>query len=337
MSSLIRFISNSWKISLWLIVGGFVMSWFIWLDCCTSIDSYFRIGFFTSSLWLALWLGNSSLTHLLNNFFSWQKEPIKRLLVGLLAMVVYTLSSVYVIIFIFRNIFEFNLGDQLERIFISTVSITLIITMFMTGRSFLVNWRQTAIDAERLQKEKVKAQYESLKNQVNPHFLFNSLNALTNLVYQDQDKAAKFIKQLSEVYRYVLDSRDKELVPLHEELRFLESYIFLQQIRFGDKLKMIVELPNVHVQVAPLALQLLIENAIKHNVIAENYPLTIKIYQTDQYIVVVNNIQKKNTLVEESSGMGLENIRRRYEFLCDQKVNVDDDGEFFKVEIPVIA
>lgn len=313
------------------------MSWFIWLDCCTSIGSYFWIGTFTATMWLALWLGNAYLADLLNNFFSWQKEPIKRLLVGLIAMVVYTLSSVYVIIFIFRNIFGFNLGDRLEGTFFSTVIITLIITMFMTGRSFLVNWRQTAIDAERLQKENVKAQYESLKNQVNPHFLFNSLNALTNLVYQDQDKAAKFIKQLSEVYRYVLDSRDKELVPLEEELAFLNSYIFLQQIRFGDKLIMNVKIESISGQIAPLALQLLTENAIKHNIIAEDQPLTIKIYLAEGIIVVENNLQKKSVLTEESSGLGLENIRKRYEFLSDTKVKITKTDSIFKVEIPIIA
>lgn len=337
MPSLIRFIFNSWKISLWLIIGGFVMSWFIWRDCCSNIGSYLWIGTFTATMWLTLWLGNAYLSDLLNNYFSWHKEPVKRLLIGLAAMVAYTLSSVYILISIFRDILGLNLGDRIEGTFVSTVSITLVITMFMTGRAFLLNWRQSAIDTERLQKENVKAQYESLKNQVNPHFLFNSLNALTNLVYQDQDKAAKFIKQLSEVYRYVLESREKELVPSQEELKFLHSYIFLQQIRFGDKLIVDVKMENMHGQIAPLALQLLTENAIKHNIIAEDQPLTIKIYLAEGMIVVENNSQKKSVLTEESSGIGLENIRKRYEFLSDTKVRITETNSIFKVEIPIIA
>ena len=197
--------------------------------------------------------------------------------------------------------------------------------------------RQSAINAERLEKESVKAQYESLKNQVNPHFLFNSLNALTNLVYEDPDKAAKFIKQLSEVYRYVLDSRSKELVSITEELQFLQSYIFLQQIRFGDKLKMVIDLPNPTGEVAPLALQLLIENAIKHNIIATDQPLTIQVYHQDGYFVVENDLQRKTVLSEDSSGLGLDNITKRYNFLSSVKVKIEESSSKFKVSIPVIS
>ena len=139
------------------------------------------------------------------------------------------------------------------------------------------------------------------------------------------------------MYRYVLDSRDKELVPLQEELQFLESYIYLQQIRFGNKLKMIIELPVAQGQVAPLALQLLIENAIKHNIIAEDQPLTVRVYQQEGYIIVENNLQKKTVLNEDSSGLGLENIKRRYEFLSALKVKVKESDLIFKVEIPIIT
>jgi LytS/YehU family sensor histidine kinase len=207
--------------------------------------------------------------------------------------------------------------------------------MFMTGRTFLLSWRESAVEAERLKKENMEAQYNSLRSQVNPHFLFNSLNALTNLVYQDQDKAVKFIKQLSTVYRYVLNTRDKELVPLTEELEFLHSYLFLQQIRFGEKLKLQVEL-NGEGFVAPLVLQMLVENAIKHNIIADEQPLTIRVYRENSLIVVENNLQKKSIPSEESIGAGLENIKRRYEFLSSVPVKVEAEGALFKVSVPVI-
>ena len=170
------------------------------------------------------------------------------------------------------------------------------------------------------------AKYESLKSQVSPHFLFNSLNALTNLVYEDQDKAAKFIKQLSEVYRYVLDTRDKEVVSMEEEKNFLNSYLFLQQIRFGDKLKLEVNLDETRSRIAPLVLQMLVENAIKHNVISEENPLHINIYVKDGFIVVENNLQKKSVMLDESPGIGLDNIAKRYEFLSDKKVEVIEEG-----------
>jgi LytS/YehU family sensor histidine kinase len=199
-----------------------------------------------------------------------------------------------------------------------------------------LNWRQTAIDAEKAKRESIKAQYDSLKNQVNPHFLFNSLNALTNLVYQDQDKAAKFIKQLSEVYRYVLESRDKEVVTINEELKSLESYIFLQQIRFGDKLNVQIDIPQRDGRVAPLALQMLFENAIKHNVISEEYPLTIHIYRKEDNLIVENTLKRKHILPEDSSGLGLENIKKRYEFLSDKKVAVEETNLKFKVTLPIL-
>ncbi len=338
MPSILKFLKTYFVTMLWLIVAGFVMSWFIWRGCCVRISSYFWISFFTAVLWIALWLGNTYVSQALDNFFSWQKEPIKRLVAGLIGMTVYTVGAVYGIVFVFQYGFGFSVGDsKLDVTYITTIIITLIITMFMTGREFLVNWRQAAVDAERLKKESVEAQYNSLRNQVNPHFLFNSLNALTNLVYQNQDQAVKFIKQLSEVYRYVLDTRNREVVSLTEELKFLESYIFLQQIRFGNKLKIDSKLDGVKSQVAPLALQMLVENAIKHNTIAEELPLLIKLYEQSGFLVVENNLQKKTILEEDSSGLGLENIKKRYEFLSDRLVEVTENEISFVVRLPIIG
>ncbi len=206
----------------------------------------------------------------------------------------------------------------------------------MTSRSFLFNWKQADLNAEKLLRENLSARYENLKSQVNPHFLFNNLNALTNLVYEDQDKAAKFIKQLSDVYRYVLDTRDREVVPLEDELRFLQSYIFLQQIRFGDKLKIDVQLNGTKSLVAPLSLQMLIENAIKHNVISEENPLSVNVYADEQYLTVENNLQKKMVIKEDSPKMGLENIKKRYEYLSDKKVIVEESASKFAVHLPFI-
>ena len=192
------------------------------------------------------------------------------------------------------------------------------------------------MEAEKYQKESIAAQYNSLKNQVNPHFLFNSLNALTNLVYEDQNKAAKFIKQLSEVYRYVLDTQSKEVVSLKEELDFLESYLFLQKIRFGNNLKIEVDLSGIRSMVAPLALQLLIENAIKHNIVSSDDPLTIKLTGQGKFIVVENDLQRKASLGEPSQGIGLENIRNRYKFLSLTPVEIIEADAKFIVKIPII-
>ncbi|HNT50144.1 MAG TPA: histidine kinase, partial [Cyclobacteriaceae bacterium] len=152
----------------------------------------------------------------------------------------------------------------------------------------------------------------------------------------NQDEAVKFIKQLSEVYRYVLSTRDKEVVSVEEEVKFLNSFLFLQQIRFSDKLKVDVKIGDIAGFVAPLALQMLVENAIKHNVISEENPLMIKVYSNSQYLIVENTVLRKPVLPEESSGLGLENIRKRYQFLTDQLVKVEENAFMFKVSLPLI-
>ena len=180
--------------------------------------------------------------------------------------------------------------------------------------------------------------YESLKNQVNPHFLFNSLNALTNLVYEDQDLAADFIRQLSKVYRYVLETRSKEVVSLETEMKFVESYLFLQHIRFDDKLRVEASVSGFENRLLPpLALQMLLENAIKHNTIAKDEPLTISIRVEEDMLVVKNNLQIKNIPTEESSGMGLANIKARYEFLSDKPVVVEKTESYFRVKLPLLS
>ena len=336
MPSLIKFLKYKFVTVLWLCAAGCVMSWFIWRGCCTKISSLPWISILTVTLWIALWLGNSYLAEALDYFYSWQKDPVKRLMVGLVGMTVYSIGIVYAIIYFFRYVFGFDVGDNLFGTFTSTIIITLIISMFMTGRAFLISWRQAAVDAEASKRASINAQYESLKNQVNPHFLFNSLNALTNLVYQDQDKAVKFIKELSDVYRYVLDTREKEVVPLEQELKFLQAYLYLQQIRFGEKLKIELRLTDMNSMVAPLALQMLVENAIKHNEISEEHPLTIEVYTRGRFIVVENTLQRKTVLPGDSPGLGLENIRKRYEFLSNDKVDVKEDNGKFSVALPII-
>lgn len=311
------------------------MGWFIWRDCCEQISSLGWVILFTVSLWIALWLGNAFVSEWIDNIFSWHKDPVKRLIAGLVGMTIYTVGAVFGLIYTFHFAFGFDVGDQFYGTLYSTILITLVITMFMTGRAFLLNWRESAVEAERLKKENMESQFNSLRSQVNPHFLFNSLNALTNLVYQDQDKAVKFIKQLSTVYRYILSTRDKELVSLAEELEVLHSYLFLQQIRFGEKLKLHVDL-NDDGLVAPLALQMLVENAIKHNIIADEQPLTIRIYKDEAFVIVENNLQKKSIPTDESTGAGLENIKKRYSFLSAEAVRVEDNGHSFKVSVPII-
>lgn len=320
-----------------LIAIGFFMTWsgLSCRSCEFNSREFWIMTSVTALMWIMLWKGNSLLGDFISAKISWIKYPVIRFFVGLIATVIYTLLTIYVIGAIYMGgASPFRLSHT-STVF--TIIITIMISLFMHGRAFLINWRQVAINAEKLNQENMAARYESLKNQVNPHFLFNSFNALTNLVYEDQDKAVKFIKQLSEVYRYVLDTRDKEVVPLEQEMKFLQSYLYLQKIRFGDKLDIRFSVDGLQSQVAPLALQMLIENAIKHNVVSEEDPLHIAVYAEGGFIVVENNLQKKTSLGEPSAGVGLENICRRYEYLSDIKAQVQQTADKFIVKLPLLA
>lgn len=334
---MLTFLKESWRITAWLVLAGILMTGIIALGRGWSVYVVFLVASFTCLIWLVLWLGNAYLSNWIDQKISWYEKPVLRLAVGIAGMLVYTIFSIYGVVFFYRWAFNFHVSDDLQGLLYSSIIITTIISMFMTSRSFLLNWRQSAIDAEASKRESIRAHYESLKNQVNPHFLFNSLNALTNLVHEDPDKAVTFIKQLSEVYRYVLDSRSKEVVPLKEEVHFLQSYLYLQQIRFGEKLKVAMNLSDMSGAITPLALQMLVENAIKHNVISEDDPLTINVFRLQQNLIVENSLQRKKVMPEESNGLGLENIRKRYSFLTDNPVEVKETDTVFRVTLPILS
>jgi LytS/YehU family sensor histidine kinase len=275
-----------------------------------------------------------------DRYVSWQEQPARRLWIGILGHVLYTLLASMALYQIIRLLADGQFRPLSMQQFFSynftAVIVTIIITLFLTARSFLFSWRDLAVAHEQLKAESMASRLASLKAQVNPHFLFNSLNVLSGLVYRDADLSARFIKKLSEVYRYVLDRQEEELVPIEEELEFVESVIFLQRIRFGEHLHVQQEVPEDHqFLVAPLALQMLIENAIKHNTISAEQPLYIRIFLEEDYLVVSNNLQTKKTL-SDSLGIGLENIRKRYSFLTSKPVVISEKEELFSVKLPII-
>jgi LytS/YehU family sensor histidine kinase len=186
--------------------------------------------------------------------------------------------------------------------------------------------------------EVLSAKFETLKNQVNPHFLFNSLNVLTSLVYKDPDLSAKFIKELSNVYRHVIEVKDLEVVSLKQEIEFLLSFTFLLKMRHSEGLNVNINLKKVdEYNVVPLALQMLVENAVKHNIVSGEEPLSIDIYLENQYIVVHNNLQKKTVRETTSSNVGLINIKARYENLTDIPVITEESDTDFIVKLPVLS
>ena len=187
--------------------------------------------------------------------------------------------------------------------------------------------KKTQLEAEQLKKISIEAQFEALRNQINPHFLFNCFNVLSTLVYKDADTSAKFIAQLSIVYRYLLFNQEKKIVPLKDELEFLDAYLYLLKIRFGENLVVENRISQDGEKsfMAPAVLQMLIENAIKHNVVSRKYPLHIRLFSENGWIVVSNTLQEKE-VKELSTQIGLRNIISRYLFLSNQEVKILKSG-----------
>ncbi len=325
------------------LAGGLGMSTLgaMWHDY-VSIGEFMREATFQGIFWIVLWMGNGMLNTWLSTKFDWVKHTRKRFILGVFGTLIYTVCAASLFIATWRTV-VYGRGFweslvSIDGIFQSSILvITLVITLFLHGQSFLRHWKASLVEAERLKRENLSARFETLKNQVNPHFLFNSFNVLSTLVYKDQDMAAKFIKKLSDLYRYVLETKDLETVSLSTELDALDSFIFLSKIRFGENLIVHNELPRAEqIRVAPLTLQMLVENAIKHNVVSKAKPLEVSLFQQDDWIVIENNLQRKNN-VTHSAGIGLPNIQARYQYLTDQAVQVEEDLEHFRVKLPAFT
>ncbi len=200
------------------------------------------------------------------------------------------------------------------------------------------SWKLASLEKERLIKENVNSQLEGLRSQVNPHFLFNSLNTLASIIPDDPDKGVNFVTRMAKVYRYMLESRNDKLIPLCEELEFLDAYLYLIKQRFADNIKVNINIDEKlkNKFIIPLSLQLTFENAIKHNVISKEHPLEISVFIEDNDKLVVRNSLRKKKVIGKSTKVGLQNIKNRYAFYTDATVDVLATVDHFSVMIPIL-
>ncbi|MEZ4887052.1 MAG: histidine kinase [Chitinophagales bacterium] len=220
-----------------------------------------------------------------------------------------------------------------------TLMISFLIMSIYESIYFYTQLRQSIIEKEEVKQAHLRSQWQGLRNQVNPHFLFNSLNTLMSIVGDNPELAKQFLKKLSKVYRYILESREEPLIELQEELDFVQSYVFLQEERFRGNLHVQMNIPPqyMHHKIVPLSMQILFENTIKHNIISKNKPLTIEVFVNDQQkLQVRNNLQRKQQVMH-STKVGLENIKTRYRLFTEQSVDILETEDFFEVSLPLIG
>ncbi|WP_047415747.1 2TM domain-containing protein [Cellulophaga sp. Hel_I_12] len=290
-----------------------------------------------------LTLINVSFFDHLNHKVVWKKYGKYRLLIGALGSVVLTMAGVFLI----RFFMEVVLGNKDWVGFINSENptfyavsllITMVVSVFFHAIYFYRASQQKKVTEQKIIAGTASAKFDALKNQLDPHFLFNSLNVLTSLIEEDPKQAQKFTTSLSKVYRYVLEQKNKDLVSVDEELQFAKTYVRLLQMRFEDSI--VFEIPeqttNLEARIVPLSLQLLLENAVKHNVVSPHKPLHIKVFEKNGRLVISNNLQEKS-VVKKSTGVGLKNIQERYGILSDKKVNIIKSASEFRVELPILT
>jgi sensor histidine kinase YesM len=271
----------------------------------------------------------------------WTKNPKKANVISFLLLIVYGIIISIIVPYTFDRFVWGMTGKDLFYDVSAKALITIVldqIVIYFYYSTYLTNhWIKSIEKNEELKRENLLAKYEALKNQVNPHFLFNNLNTLSGMVEHKHELATDFIKKLSDIYRYVLEQNDKEFVSIKDEIKFIDDYIFLTKMRFGKGLIFNSYITNYqNLQVVPLGIQMLVENAVKHNIISDDMPLKIEMEIEDGFIIVRNNLQKKMTINSGKKPLGLENLKRRYSYLSGASVEVTESDSKFIVKLPII-
>lgn len=290
--------------------------------------------------------GNSFINDFLNKKFPWSENTKRRAVISIVSILIGNFIMVY--IFNYINFVIVQKQATTEQFFSGKynfinwfmVNIALLISAFLHARSFMSELNKTSrkeVVEQKLIAKSANAQFESLKNQLDPHFLFNSLNVLSSLIDENPRQAQKFTASMSKIYRYVLEQKDKELVTIEDEIEFAKTYCDLLKTRFEDSVNFIFDIKDEDLRrfVVPLSLQLLLENCIKHNLATSSKPLLIKIFTEGDTLCIENNLQVREQM-KESAGIGLANIVQRYSLLTRKNVFIEKSEDYFKVKLPVL-
>ena len=286
---------------------------------------------------------NSTFFDYMNHQVVWAKYSKYRILIGIVGSISLTMMGIFLIrlfikTFIEHTSFSDFIANEKFQYYIISLVITLVVSLFFHAVYFYQKNQEKKVKEQKIIAGTASAQFESLKNQIDPHFLFNSLNVLSSLIEEHPENAQRFTTSLSKIYRYVLEQKDKELVMVSEELAFAKTYMNLLKMRFENSLfyELPTEVPDPDAKVVPLSLQLLLENTVKHNVVSEQKPLYIRIKIVGSNLVIENDLQKKEVL-QDRRGVGLQNIINRYAILTHRKVEIEETKNQFSVSLPILT
>jgi two-component system, LytTR family, sensor kinase len=290
---------------------------------------------------LVVWEGNVQLMYFIKKKIEWQHHNYYKIIVSLFfSNIVYSGTASWLMLYLWK-IYSKETYTGLQPL-INTSLVIIIAATFITNIYeiiFLNNEREHTLSrVEKLNVAKAQAELEALKNQIDPHFIFNSLNTLSFLIVREPENARIFNDTLAKVYRYILSNKDKDLVLLKEEIEFISNYFYLLKIRFGNAINMEIEIKDLSADdflIPPISLQALIENAIKHNDFNYRNPLTINVSISSNFIIVKNVIQPK-AYVQASSRTGLTNLNDRYRLITNRQVVIEHDLHIFSVKLPVL-
>lgn len=306
-----------------------------------------RFGFLTIYLLsiaetIVLWEMNRAVVLHYRKAFSGLEQTTKRIIYTLIVCTVLTIVLRILNIFIYDKSllwgYRFPLEAYLHSVFVAILFVVIIAGIYEAVYYFTM-WKNTAVEAEVLRAENLQTELDLLKVQLNPHFLFNTFGSLSSLIDEDPARAKIFLEQMSVVYRYILQSHDKPLITLKEELEFISSYARLLKTRFENGLQLEFKITRTEYydySLPVLTIQLLVENAVKHNIIIPDKPLVVTVYTDDgANLIVENNLQKKMN-VRFSNKKGLLNIITKYKILANQDVKIEETGGYFRVSVPLI-
>jgi len=327
--------------TVYLIVALLILTSVLYLVFQYSITSDIVI----TALWglllvVLITAGNKIISNFLNRKLPWNKYLSVRFFTQLISVLIYSLLCFNISYYIFKLMFTNDppSPDQVAMVNIYGSLIVLPIFSIYYVIHFINEWKKIQIKSEKLEKESVKTQLENLKNHLDPHFLFNNLNILSSLIDIDRESSKKYLTKFAEVYRFMLQTKTSELITLQQELEFIDAYFQLIATRFQDALylKKDISREKLNLQIPPLTIQLLIENAIKHNSFSKSDPLIIEILETDTHNLKIRNNLKRHIMPVTTTGSGLKNIQYRYKYFTDRQVKILDTGKYFEVIIPLI-